>query len=203
MKVKICNKCKEEKDIILFSLDRHQKDGHVSRCKSCIKEIDKINKKIYYKENKDKLKKSVKEYRDNNDDKIKKYKKSAPVRNRRNNILKSRRENDQLFRLKENIKTSIKNSFRSKIITKNNKSELILGCAFEDFKLYLELKFEHWMTWDNYGKYNGQLNYGWDIDHIIPLDSAMNEIELIKLNHYTNLQPLCSHTNRNIKRNIV
>jgi len=56
------------------------------------------------------------------------------------------------------------------------------------------------MNWDNHGLYNGELNYGWDIDHIIPLATAKNEGELIKLNHYTNLQPLCSKINRDIKR---
>lgn len=55
------------------------------------------------------------------------------------------------------------------------------------------------MSWENYGKYNGELNYGWDIDHIIPLSSANDESELIKLNHYSNLQPLCSYINRYIK----
>jgi hypothetical protein len=56
------------------------------------------------------------------------------------------------------------------------------------------------MNWDNYGKYNGELDYGWDIDHIIPLSSATTEEELLKLNHFNNLQPLCSYTNRVIKR---
>jgi hypothetical protein len=49
------------------------------------------------------------------------------------------------------------------------------------------------MNWENYGKI-------WDIDHIIPLASAINEQEVLKLNHYTNLQPLDSNINRNIKR---
>ena len=93
----------------------------------------------------------------------------------------------------------IGNSLRFNGYVKNSKTEDILGCAFEDFKLYLENKFEPWMTWDNYGKFNSELNYGWDIDHIIPLDTAETEDDIIRLNHYTNLQPLCSYTNRHIK----
>ena len=56
------------------------------------------------------------------------------------------------------------------------------------------------MSWDNYGKYNGLLNYGWDIDHIIPVSSSKTEEDIIRLNHYTNLQPLCSKINRDIKK---
>jgi hypothetical protein len=56
------------------------------------------------------------------------------------------------------------------------------------------------MSWDNYGKYNGELNYGWDLDHIIPLCTVTTIDELIKLNHYTNFQPLCSKVNRDLKR---
>ena len=37
--------------------------------------------------------------------------------------------------------------------------------------------------------------------HIIPLSSAKTEEELVKLNHYVNLQPLCSKVNRDIKKN--
>ena len=51
-----------------------------------------------------------------------------------------------------------------------------------------ESKFESWMTWDNYGLYNGELNYGWDIDHIIPLASA---------------KTVCSKVNRYIKKDIL
>lgn len=59
------------------------------------------------------------------------------------------------------------------------------------------------MTWENYGKYNGELNYGWDIDHIIPLTTAKTEDDVIRLSHYTNLRPLCSYTNRVIKKDII
>lgn len=70
---------------------------------------------------------------------------------------------------------------------------------YNELRNYLESKFESWMTWENYGKYNGELNYGWDIDHIIPSSSAKTEEDVIKLNHYSNLQPLCSYINRYVK----
>jgi hypothetical protein len=38
------------------------------------------------------------------------------------------------------------------------------------------------MSWENYGK--------WHVDHVIPLASAKTPEDLIKLCHYTNLQPL-------------
>lgn len=56
---------------------------------------------------------------------------------------------------------------------------------------------------DKYSKdgHNGEKNYGWDIDHIQPLSEAKSKEEIIMLNHYTNLQPLCSKINRDIKKN--
>lgn len=41
-----------------------------------------------------------------------------------------------------------------------------------------------------------------NIDHIIPLSSAKTEEDIIKLSHYSNLQPLCSKVNRDIKKDI-
>ena len=37
----------------------------------------------------------------------------------------------------------------------------------------------------------------------VPLSLAKSEEELIKLNHYTNLQPLCSKINRDIKKDYM
>lgn len=98
---------------------------------------------------------------------------------------------------------TIYDSFKNNGYKKSSKTESILGCSFDDFKLYLESKFEPWMTWENRGLYNGELKYGWDIDHIIPISSAESEDDVIRLNHYTNLQPLCSYTNRYIKRDSI
>jgi hypothetical protein len=87
--------------------------------------------------------------------------------------------------------------------SKKSKTLVILGCSYENFKQYLESQFEPWMNWNNYGLYNGEFSYGWDIDHIIPLSSAKTEEEIIRLNHYTNLRPLCSYVNRVVKRDTI
>ena len=59
------------------------------------------------------------------------------------------------------------------------------------------------MNWDNHGKYNGEFCYGWDIDHIVPISSAKDKEDVIRLNHHTNLQPLCSKMNRDVKKNKI
>lgn len=118
---------------------------------------------------------------------------------RRNIENKKRYKNDIMFSLKIKLRTMIYDS----IEYKSKKTEDILGCTFEEFKIYLESKFENWMTWENRGLYNGDFDYGWDIDHIIPLSTAKTEEDVIKLNHYTNLQPLCSKLNRNVKKNQI
>ena len=90
-------------------------------------------------------------------------------------------------------------SFKSKGFVKNCKTFEILGCNTNEFKEYLESKFESWMSWDNKGLFNGTFNYGWDLDHIVPLKKAKTKEDVINLNHYTNFQPLCGKINREIK----
>jgi hypothetical protein len=158
------------------------------------KERDKVKKaednKRYREKNKDKLAKRKKEYYEANKEKRREYFREYK---------KKRKENDKLFFLKEKYRNILYKAIKYKT-SKNGSSELILGCSFEEFKIHLESKFESWMNWDNYGLYNGNPNYGWDIDHVIPLTKAMDEEMLLKLNHFTNLQPLCSYINRDIKK---
>ena len=150
----------------------------------------KLKARIYILENKDKHKERSKKYRINNKVKINEY-------------TKKRLKYDPLFKLKLNVRTLINRSLKKLNYIKTEHTEKILGCSFDDFKLHLESNFESWMSWDNRGLYNGELNYGWDIDHIIPLSSAVTEDDVIRLNHYTNLQPLCSKINRDIKRDLI
>jgi len=160
-------------------------------------EINKINTKKYRERNPEKSKQSSKEYKNRNKDKVKKYANSYKKRRRELDAFK--KATDPLYSLKYKIRSSITKIFSRKGLVKNKKTLEILGCSYEEFKEYIESKFESWMNWNNRGKYNGELSYGWDIDHIIPIHTAKTEEDIIRLNHFTNLQPLCSKINRDIK----
>lgn len=167
-----------------------------------------IRNKKYYENNKEILLNNKKEYYENNKEKVSEinkncYRNNIEVRKEyRRKYERYKLDNDYFFRLKHYIRSMIRNSFSNNGYNKKSRTHEILGCSFDEFKIHIESKFEPWMNWGNKGLYNGELNYGWDIDHIIPLSSANSEEEIIRLNHYTNLQPLCSYTNRVIKRDI-
>ena len=107
------------------------------------------------------------------------------------------------IRFKSNIKAAIRNSFKTKGFSKNSRTREILGCSSEEFKIHIEKQFQSWMTWNNHGIYTGEINEHWQLDHIIPLSSAETLEDAVRLNHYTNLQPLCSYTNQVVKRDRI
>ncbi len=203
-----------------FGVNKKTSDGHNIRCKDCINELSrdsysrniekqKVRSKIKYEKNKEFLKeknkityqnnkevinKRNKNYRDNNKEKINTYFRKYDV---------NKRATDNVYKIKSNIKRSIRQCITENGYTKKSRTYEILGCTYDAFILHLESQFQDWMTWDNYGLYNGTPNYGWDVDHVIPQSSATTEEELIKLNHFTNLQPLCSYINRCVKRHQI
>ena len=163
------------------------------RLKAKDKEVARL--KEYYNNNKEYVKNKNKEWKENNKEK-----------RRLQNLeyLKNKKLIDPLFKLKTTTRNLIYRALKTGGYSKNLKTVNMLGCSFDEFKLYLESKFESWMNWDNYGNWNGvtkNINVSWDIDHIIPLTTAKTEEEMLVLNHYTNLQPLCSYINRYIKKN--
>lgn len=181
----------------------HEKiKDHLIEYRESIKDSTKEYMKEYRIVNKEKIIESNKKYKNKNKDKIKEYKTIYNKNNKENynEYIKNRLKTDDLFRLSFNVRTMIRRSFKIKGLKKNSKTVLILGCSILEFKKHIESLFEPWMNWNNYGLYNGTLNYGWDIDHIIGLRQVKTEEEIIKLNHYTNLQPLCGYCNRHIKR---
>lgn len=200
---KICIKCEKEKELKEFRKRKKSKDGYGNQCNPCLNDIAKIRHNNLSEEEK-------KQKRIRKNERNKEYLKSNPEfklrqrKRRRENHLK--RMEDPLYKLKISFSRRLNKLLRRVKCNKStNKPYYLdkLGCSFEEFKIYLESKFEDWMTWKNYGLYNGELNYGWDIDHIIPSSSAKTENDIYHLSHYSNLQPLCSKTNRDIKKDKI
>jgi len=161
---------KREKELLIIQ----KKQRRIEREKK--KEL-KLQKKIDY----DKLV----EYR--NSDEWKEIKRKH-IRKKKGEKWKRRWENDELFSMKVRIRNLVRNTFRKSGHTKPEKrTEGILGCSYEELKNHLESQFVEGMSWDNRGD--------WHIDHIIPLSSAMDKEGLLKLSHYTNLQPLWEKDN--------
>lgn len=216
METKICLECKQEKPICEFNKGTKKSPyGKRPRCRPC----DRIYNKKYYYENKERIrstamrpnrvqkrKETIKIYTIKNADILKdkrknkydsdaeKYRKITRdyyINNREKCIknasisVKKRKEKCHLFRLKEALRLKIILAFKRNFDTlKCKKTNIILGASYEEVKKHIEKQFTDGMSWENRGF------YGWHIDHIIPLASAKTEEELIKLCHYTNLQPL-------------
>jgi hypothetical protein len=181
------------------NFDLFPKSGNL--CRKC----DNIRIKKYYEKNKEKISKRRKEIRIQKNIKYKNLTLEEKEKRKKscNNSRRKRRKKDKLYVFTERIRNSIRYGFRKNGFTKPTNTIEILGCSFEDFKIYIENLFEPWMNWENRGLYKCEFNYGWDIDHIIPISSAKTIEDIIRLNHYTNLQPLCSYVNRNIKKDKI
>jgi hypothetical protein len=164
------------------SKEYHAKSKHVS--------------KAYQEKNKERLKEYRKEFRAKNWEKVRQREREAQIRKRQ----------DPFYKLKDALRNRIRASMKSKGYSKKSKTFEILGCSFESFKLHIESQFQSWMNWDNHGNpKDGKLepNKTWDLDHIVPISSAVTEEDVIRLSHYTNFRPLCSYENRIIKRNLM
>ena len=199
---------KEYQKINQDIISEYQKEYRVKN-KDIIKDRskDRVKKysKEYYELNREKIIKYSKEYRLENLEYKKQYSKEYRIKNKlkRYDYHKLKMSTDTIYLLSKKIRDNILRCLKNNGYSKSSKTQDIIGCSFEEFKNYIESKFEDWMEWGNKGLYNGDFKYGWDIDHIIPLSSAATEEDIIRLNHYTNLQPLCSKINRDIKKDKI
>ena len=140
------------------------------------KEQIKLKRKIYLKANKEQIKSKHKIYLKTNKDKINKHN-------------RERKKTDIQFRLASNLRNRLGNALKGNY--KSGSAVKDLGCTIDEFKLYLESKFQPGMTWDNWGQ------HGWHIDHIKPLASfdLTDRKQMLEACHYTNLQPLWAEDN--------
>ena len=162
------------------------------------KEYIKEWQKEYRKENKERLKEKAKEWYQVKGKKVKRQYLEANkerLKEKAKEWKKQRKATDPLFKMKINLRSRTSAAFKNKGYSKNTKTQEILGVDWEVAKQHIERQFTKGMNWDNYGE--------WHIDHIIPLASANNEVELKKLCHYSNLQPLWAEDNLEKKDKIT
>ena len=168
---RVCVNCNAYKTSDGFWLAIHTKTGLSTECKDCYKG-------------------RAKEY--------------AP---RRREIKRNKYKNDLIFRLSSNIQSTISSSLRGRAVPSGKaerfKKHLFdyLPYTIEELKGYIESKWELWMNWDNYGRYNSGHDT-WQLDHIIPQSklryNSMEHPNFLKCWSLDNLQPL--ETIANIKK---
>lgn len=185
-KTKVCNKCGIEKNKEeCFYRREGVWDGYRNDCIEChLKQ-----KKIYSKNNSQHKRDYMKQYRLDKPEVFKNWKIENPgkFKESRKNSHKKRMKNDPLYRLKNGISRLILQSISKKGYLKKSKTNEILGIDYNGFMKHIESQFLDGMTWDNRGE--------WHLDHIIPVSLGETEEEIIRLNHYTNLQPLWGKDN--------
>lgn len=224
----ICTRCNIEQPIDNYAIKDQKTGKHRTMCKDCVKienkkykddnkEVLKVKYKIFVgnmSEEKKELikqkdKKAYKEWKKNliEDEKesLKQYQKEYKQNNKekRNKYEKDRMEADPVYKLRHRVRLTILSSIKGKKYKKDRKTVEILGCSIPEFRNYIEKLWEPWMTWGNHGKFNGEFNFGWDLDHIIPMATVTSQEDVLRLNHYTNFQPLCSKINRHIKNDKI
>ena len=108
-------------------------------------------------------------------------------REKRNKREKLKRNLDPLVSMRTRYRCRMLVFMKRNGYSKPSKTQEMLGCDWNHLKAHLESQFVDGMSWDN--------RHLWHVDHIIPLASATSEEDLIRLNHYTNLQPLWASDN--------
>jgi hypothetical protein len=115
-----------------------------------------------------------------------------------NQYHKSRKEVDPIYKLICNTRSLIGGSFKRSCNGTYRKSigtEEILGCTLLEFTEHIQNLFQEGMTIHNYGQ--------WELDHKIPISSAQTEEDIVRLNHYSNYQPLWKKDNLKKSNKIV
>ena len=122
------------------------------------------------------------------------YNKVVKSNNIRDYYKKKKLAEKQVLLMRNLVKTDIMyrivNSLASRTNFYINKNKYnithleLIGCSYEELKVYLESLFKIGMNFDNYGE--------WELDHIYPISKFnLNNIdEIKKCFNYKNIQPL-------------
>lgn len=143
----------------------------------------------WQKDNREKAYKHHKAYRDRNREKLNQKAKEYREQNREQLLARrrartaERKQADPTFKLMENVRSLIAMTFKGKG-KKSYKTEEILGCKLNEFVDYILSKCPEGIGLKDFHR------FGYQLDHIIPVSSGKTPEEIVKLNHYSNFQPL-------------
>lgn len=192
MDSKVCRVCKEEKTLDNFTKHKLTKDRLRHECRSCRNterrewcknnrelvnsirrrsyaknpETKKAMDKRYYLKNKERIIRQTTEYK------------------------KNKISNCIITRFKVRISHRIRSAFKYIGEEKSTTTSNIVGCSREFLKKHLINTFKL-----NYNEeYNPDIHKV-HIDHIIPISTASTKEDVIRLNHYSNLQLLLDRDN--------
>jgi len=98
---------------------------------------------------------------------------------------RNKRKERERWPIKFKLRKAVENAFNRIKKNKPAKTLELLGCTWEEARLYIESLFQEGMSWENHGLGDDK----WHIDHIRPVCS-FEEHELHLMNHISNLRPL-------------
>ena len=204
---KLCFTCKELLPINKFNNDSVSKCGLKSNCKDCSNvlfkqyllnlddETKKLRNRKSYECHLRRIKWDIKYVEKTNNRKYERVKhklnNDEEYRNKQREYSREwaskRRKNDPIFNFKITIGSNIRTAFKRGGFSKTNKTYEILGIDYDGFIKHIESQFSEGMTFENYGE--------WELDHKIPISLGITKYDIIRLNHYSNFQPLWKKEN--------
>ena len=126
-------------------------------------------RKIYRRDNAEKVAAQAASYYQKNKSKIAKHN-------------ADRRKNDPYYKLAIRVRDRFNDAFKNG--RKSGSAVRDLGCSIGAFRLFIENQFESGMSWDNYGE--------WHLDHVQPLASfdLTERSQFLTACNWLNYQPL-------------
>lgn len=186
MNEKSCATCKILKPRDAFNKKAANHDGLRLDCRDCQKAAFKKwsdsnpeKRKAYHAATRD-----VRRKRDR--ERQREYRKTKPIDLAAKN--RERRLRDPLFKLRQDCASAIRDALKNVRNRKHSGVVRMLGAEIDTVRSHLIKS-----AIDRYGFHDPSFKY--HIDHIVPCSKAKTEVEIMELQHYTNLQLLTPEDN--------
>lgn len=174
------------------------KHGHISErhtVNSTCCECNALKASRYYDNNRDMVKAKMAEirktdaWRKANADYLAAYRVTPEAVTARKEWFAKRYATDSVFAFAKRARNMTQEALRRRGYSKTGtRTEFLLGCTLPEFRSYIQSLFTDGMSWDNRDE--------WELDHIVPISTAKTYTQVVKLSHFSNLQPLWRADNR-------